>query len=122
MTTPLGPVDDRYAALSRRSLGNDKMTANGKRQTANGKRQVVEEGNITKFTAQKPLFAEDRIWPTPGSDQAHTAFIKIAAPLMGRNVTLGVRAAGEGVAGFHSFAAPNHRNQGGSGAINPCHT
>ena len=30
-----------------------------------------------------------RSWPIPESDQAHTSFFKTAAPLMGRNVTVG---------------------------------
>ena len=28
-------------------------------------------------------------WPIPDSDQVHTSFINMAAPLMGRNVTVG---------------------------------
>lgn len=34
--------------------------------------------------------AIDCSWPIPDCDQAHTSFIKMAAPLMGRNVTVGV--------------------------------
>lgn len=37
--------------------------------------------------------ASDCNWPIPYSDQVHTPFIKKAAPLMGRNVTVGVKVA-----------------------------
>ena len=40
---------------------------------------------------QSPLNASS--WLIPDSDQVHTSFIQMAAPLMGRNVTVGVKVA-----------------------------
>jgi len=56
------------------------------------RRMVLWSG---RFYVERPLLhaPTGRSWPIPDSDQVHISFIQMAAPLMGRNVTVRVTVA-----------------------------
>ena len=48
---------------------------------------------VTYVLSDRFFNANVTSWPIPDSDQVHTSFIQMAAPLMVRNVMMGVRVA-----------------------------